>query len=176
MSLGLIIDKLGTSTPSTNINGEAPPSVCNEPLTPRNLIVGSPPKSPLGVETERPETEPCKALPTSVIGRVSKVFSASTVDTDPVKFDLLCVPYPTTTTSSKEVSSASSSTSKELPVTSISWVLNPILENRNVFPISTAIENFPSSSVIVLFAVPTTVTVTPSKDPAGPETVPVIVL
>src|SRR5690606_31463795 len=81
-------------TPSTSINGDAPPCVCNDPLTPRNRIVGSPPKSPLGVETDKPETAPCKARPTSVIGRVSNVFSVSTVDTAPVIFERRCEPYP----------------------------------------------------------------------------------
>src|SRR5690606_18511671 len=101
ISFGLIMDKLGTSTPSTKINGEAPPSVCNDPLTPLKRMVGSPPKSPLGVETDNPETAPCSALPTSVMGRVSKVFSVSTVETEPVMLDLFCEPYPTTTTSSR---------------------------------------------------------------------------
>src|SRR5690606_4295743 len=112
---GLIMDRLGTSTPSTSINGDAPPCVCNDPLTPRNRIVGSPPKSPLGVETDKPETAPCKARPTSVIGRVSNVFSVSTVDTAPVIFERRCEPYPTTTTSSNVVSSASKFTSSVLP-------------------------------------------------------------
>src|SRR5690606_2732669 len=166
------MDRLGTSTPSTRINGEAPPCVCNDPLTPRSRIVGSPPRSPLGEDTDKPETAPCQARPTSVIGRVSKVFSVSTVDTAPVIFDRFCVPYPTTTTSSTAVASDCISTLREEELTVSSVVVYPTLLNRKVDPTGADIVKRPSASVCVVTVDPIRDTVTPGNGPFASDTVP----
>src|SRR5690242_7121338 len=59
ISSGLINWRLGISTLSTSIRGDAPAApVLIEPVKPRNLILGLVPKSPVAVVMVKPGTAP----------------------------------------------------------------------------------------------------------------------
>src|SRR5699024_4332412 len=97
-----------------------------------------------------------------------------TVVTAPVRLSFFCVPYPTTTTSSKPASSISSNTSIELASpTSTSCDRKPIELKVNISPFSAEILNVPSSDVAVAAVVPFTDTLTPVRGfPSSSLTVP----
>ena len=125
ISSGFTIEMSVTSTLSTNMSGLDSPF--GEPMLPRILMVGAPPISPELVVMVSPGTEPCKARPISVIGRLSIVLFTSTEATAPVKFTFFCEPYPTTTTSSKS-SVSSFNITFSIGVALTSWVLYPTKE------------------------------------------------
>ena len=118
-SCGLILFILA-STPSIITNGL---ESFNVPC-PRTRIVAPslPGRPPLPAVTETPGAIPASPAESEVIGRLSTILLISTEATAPVIFTFFCVPYPTTTTSSKACESSFSRTVKEVfPFTGIAW-------------------------------------------------------
>src|SRR5450759_2111696 len=160
MSLELILSQPETPCiPSTTTNGLLSPVV----LRPRIIMRGlSLPGSPVVIFVITPVINPPIALDTLREGLAFSSFAATLV-TEPVKVDLRCVPYPTTTTSSRFCDSDTRAASiTDLPAKGTSMVPYPINENTNTgFWPDTASEYFPLASVMVPIVVPLTTMFTP---------------
>ena len=101
-------------------------------LTPRKRICTVPLGSPLGVNTCKPATCPCKASPMFATGFFSS-FSPLTAVTEPTTDpSFLLEPYPTITTSSNKAASAFNTIFK-LGLIATSCVCIPMYETCKVF-------------------------------------------
>ena len=115
---------------------------------PRIRMVAPEPGFPLDCITCTPDICPERA-PVTFATALSASLSESTADADPVKEDLVAVPYATTIVSSSiSVSGASRTSSTPIPETGISTVTYPIEENIRTPSEGTSSENFPSPSVL----------------------------
>ena len=123
------------------------------------LVLRSPPLEL--VERFKPGTAPCNAWLTLATGRDS-ITSEPTILTAPVTFTFFCVPYPTTTTSSKTFVSSLKIIFNGTPVHFISCVWYPTNEMTIVLPLGTLDrEKSPSIPVMVPFVEPFTTTDAP---------------
>src|SRR5690606_20969714 len=123
-----------------------------------------PPGRPEFVDTFTPAILPDNDCSTFMEG-LSISASLSTLPTDPVKSDFLCVPYPTTTTSLNRCTSSSNVNLQFVrPFTDTPFVTNPIKENvRTASSSETESEYLPSASVTVPLVVPFSRILTPGR-------------
>ena len=110
----------------------------------------------------KPGTVPCNDWPKLLTGRESSTL-VSTVATASVRLAFLCVPKPTTTTSSNVCVSSDIWMLYEdwFSLTLISCVMYPMKEITNTFSFETCNVKFPSRSVTVPLVVPLTMTLAP---------------
>src|SRR5690606_20124761 len=135
-------------TPSMTTNGAASFNV-PVPRIVTSLPSSSPPGIPLPSITVNPATRPANISTTLDCGAFS-ISSTSTVAIALVTSERFCVPYPTTTTSSKDsILTLICTLTVLLSPSRISWDMYPTLENTKTSPFFALILYIPSASVKV---------------------------